>query len=304
MAANSSTFKAMAILRGVEEIPPVKTPASACLMTKLSKHGLDYQLETDQVSDVTSLKLHLGIRSQTGAAVADLTNNLYKGTLTDDDFINSMQDLPLDILLKEIERGHLYVNLYTKEHPEGFLRGQLELTQMETPMDAPAPKMPKAADVSKTHKDPKIPAPQVDDDNFVGIDVSKINFDDIFGRKPSKSTNYMGGGSRNGAGKGSNVDLSSFAAEMAGDSMGGGLNDFMSGAPGGMHQSRPPGFKQGPPGANFDDYMTEGRHVPVRGGHRGHMHGPPSGHERRGYHPGRGRPRPPHAHKHRKHRKH
>jgi hypothetical protein len=287
----ASNFRATAILRGVEEIPPIDTPASACFLLKTNKHGLKYRLETDKVSKITGLRLHLGIRSQNGSVVVNMVDSpidesVHQGVITEEDFVGNMQGLPLESLIKEIKWGHVYVNLCTKEHSDGFLRGQIELIEMPAPEVRMEPEMP----TSHSNKDDSDP-------DFMGIDVSKINVEDIFGKKTSKSpsTGYMsGGGGRKGA------DLSSFAAEMAGP-LGGGLNDFMSGSPGGMQMGG---------GSNFDDYLSR----PSRGrgnfrGGRPHpggfdRQGPPPGYERRGEPPGRGMNGPPPGHRHRQHRRH
>lgn len=325
MAAKPSEFRAMAILRGVEEVPPVKTSASACFLMKSTPEGLAYQLETDNVPTVTALKLHLGIRSQTGIDIANLleeplTKKLHRGTITEDDLINNMEGLPLDSLISEIKWGHVYVNLYTEEHDDGLLRGQMELTQTAAAKTKPkAPSMP-------TPEMPAMSLPGQDDSddsdsNFVGVDVSKIGVEDIFGKKRSSQQDSRGYGGGGGRSKG--ADLSSFMAEMNGG--GGGLNDFMAGPPpGGMQQS---GFMGG--GSSFDDYLSgnAGRGGPPhRGGHARHRRGPPQhqgpppgyqrgapqghrgppppGYERRGPGPNRAMRAPPSGHGRRKHRRH
>jgi hypothetical protein len=143
MVSKTTFFKATTILRGQEVVPPVHTEATGHLLLKASENKVEYILETARLSDVTEAVLSLGIRSQKGSPIINLLGPveepinpknglLSQGNFQEEHLEGSLKNLPLDIFLKEIKRGHVHVVVITANHPEGAIRGQLELEDEPT----------------------------------------------------------------------------------------------------------------------------------------------------------------------------
>jgi hypothetical protein len=124
MSDSKIVLRAIAVVNGVEKVPPSETPATGRLLIKATPKTVHYQLETSNLESITEANLHLGIRGHNGPVVANLlkdTNDLIKGELTADDLIGNLEGVPLNILLDEIARAHMYVEVVG----DSVIRGQL-----------------------------------------------------------------------------------------------------------------------------------------------------------------------------------
>lgn len=128
MAESKIVLRCMAVLNGVEKVPPAETPATGRLLVKAAHDTLYYQLETNHLQNITAANLHLGIRGHNGPVIANLLPeefepHLLKAELCSDDLVGNLEGVPLAILLDEIAHGHIYVEVVG----DSVIRGQLGL---------------------------------------------------------------------------------------------------------------------------------------------------------------------------------
>jgi len=123
-------------LSGSEEVPLVNTEAEGEAEFQISGSGdtLTYTLTISHIEDITAAYIHRGKKGETGPPVADLFAEPKKenisGTLLAEGkvepylLIGPLKGKPLQSLIQLIEAGDAYVNIQTKKHPEGEIRGQ------------------------------------------------------------------------------------------------------------------------------------------------------------------------------------
>jgi hypothetical protein len=102
---------------------------------------LNYVLTVKNIENAMMAHIHLGAKGQSGPAAAWLypktpppvtkrgrfSGVLAKGALTAKDLQGSLKGKPLAALVAEIAKGNAYVNVHTDKHPDGEIRGQIEL---------------------------------------------------------------------------------------------------------------------------------------------------------------------------------
>ncbi|MBH5318612.1 CHRD domain-containing protein [Paenibacillus sp. GSMTC-2017] len=154
-----ATFRAR--LRGRNEVPPVRTNAFGSATFREVGRGfgpffnnngddedidnqgnnrrrnlrLRFRLVLNNIRRVTSAEVHLGRPGENGPLVAFLfgPNNqgvsfrrgVITGTLRDGDLIGPLAGSSIRRLVREIERGNAYVNVRTRQFPNGEIRGQI-----------------------------------------------------------------------------------------------------------------------------------------------------------------------------------
>ena len=122
------TFRAT--LSGDEEVPEVDTNASGEFEMELNsdEDELDYELDVDDIVDVTAAHIHMGEEGENGDIVVTLEedDDRSEGTITEDDLEGPLDGEGLSELIELIEDGEAYVNVHTDENPDGEIRGQLE----------------------------------------------------------------------------------------------------------------------------------------------------------------------------------
>lgn len=134
-----------ATLDGKNEVPPVMTQASGFAEFWLSDDTTDlrYKLTVHNLQDVIMAHLHLGAPGTNGEHIAwlyppeppekekpGLTNGiLAEGTLTSANLIDTMQGQSIKDLVMKINQADIYVNVHTKPHPDGELRGTVHKTK-------------------------------------------------------------------------------------------------------------------------------------------------------------------------------
>lgn len=124
-------------LRGSEEVPPVQTNATGEAVFKVSENErmMQYRLTVSNLANFTQAHIHLGRRGENGPVVAFLfgpvdpgitvSQGVVQGTLSQRDLIGPLEGQPFSELLNQMQAGNTYVNVHTKRHPDGEIRGQI-----------------------------------------------------------------------------------------------------------------------------------------------------------------------------------
>jgi hypothetical protein len=130
-----------AYLNGNAMVPPVKTEATAGARFDFTPDGksMRFNLSLQKLNNATTIQIHLGAAGKEGPPVVTLysfgpSSQLQEGKLpgiqargmiTAANLEGSLKGKPLSDLLKEIQSGNAYVQVRTKQHPDGELRGQI-----------------------------------------------------------------------------------------------------------------------------------------------------------------------------------
>ncbi|MED4583291.1 CHRD domain-containing protein [Brevibacillus choshinensis] len=126
-----------AVLRGSEEVPPVRTIATGFVRFRLSEDGLrlHFRLTVFNLQNFTQAHIHIGARGVNGPVVAFLfgpvtrgisvNRGVVRGTLTRNDLVGPLQGRPLSDLVTLMNRGQTYANAHTTQNPNGEIRGQI-----------------------------------------------------------------------------------------------------------------------------------------------------------------------------------
>ena len=105
----------------------------------LSEDGeeLNYHLNVSSTKNITAAHIHLTPKKEQGRVVVflfDLTDrprkgsfdgSVSKGVITTADLVGPLVGGPVSALLREMEKGNAYINVHTREHPRGYLSGQI-----------------------------------------------------------------------------------------------------------------------------------------------------------------------------------
>jgi CHRD domain len=154
--ANAQKTKFEANLSGKNEIPPIDTSAQGQATFEVSPDGksLKFALNVNNPADVTMAHIHLGEPGQAGKPVAPLypakmssmssmssekgagssgdkmamggMTCIAQGTITSASLVGPLKGKTLQDLLDDIRAGKAYVNVHTKAHSDGEIRGPIE----------------------------------------------------------------------------------------------------------------------------------------------------------------------------------
>ena len=134
-SASGRSFKAG--LSGDEEVPPVQTQARGEVKFELTETAdeLTYRFMIEDIKNVTSAQIRQGRRGENGPPVMELFTEPKKedinGTLLAVGKIEPylltgpLKGQSLRSLMQLMETGEVYINILTKEHPDGEIRGQI-----------------------------------------------------------------------------------------------------------------------------------------------------------------------------------
>lgn len=113
------------ILSGDQEVPAVTSVGSGTGTFLLTDAGLAYSITVNGLSDATEAHFHLGELGVSGDVVKPLTisSNRIVGIWSKTDAGVPLSDRWVAALLTD----SIYVNVHTKNHPEGEIRGQVHL---------------------------------------------------------------------------------------------------------------------------------------------------------------------------------
>ena len=132
-------------LTGSKEVPPVDTDATGRvrLTANSQQDELVYQLSVSNLNGIaTGAHIHRGSTGTSGPVVANLNiggafasasagdgsasaSTSSGGTITSADLKGPLAGKQVSELIKLIEDGKAYVNVHTRQHPNGEIRGQL-----------------------------------------------------------------------------------------------------------------------------------------------------------------------------------
>jgi hypothetical protein len=136
----------LVLLTGTQQVPAGDSAAIGHASFSLTADGmgLNYTLGVEGLVDGTAAHIHLGMPNQNGPIVVNLFtgtmpdgymdnmwpgNHYYgelaHGVITAKDLVGPLQGMPLTCLLALIHSNCAYVNVHTKAHPDGEIRGQI-----------------------------------------------------------------------------------------------------------------------------------------------------------------------------------
>ncbi|HJT49031.1 MAG TPA: CHRD domain-containing protein [Nitrososphaeraceae archaeon] len=150
-ASSASGKQFSTVLTGDNEVPPIDTEATGRIRLNANSQQseLVYQLSISNLNGmVTGAHIHRGNISTNGPIVANLniggpivgasasasagsgassmTSTSTGGTITSADLKGPLSGKQISDLIKLIEDGNAYVNVYTDQNPTGEFRGQLK----------------------------------------------------------------------------------------------------------------------------------------------------------------------------------
>jgi CHRD domain len=139
VVAQGATYHAT--LSGKEQSPPIDTPAHGTATFVLSKSGksLSYRLYVADINDASMAHIHIAPAGKEGPVAVWLypshppavvkkgkfTGVLARGTITAAQLEGPLKGKTIADLLDEIRAGDAYVNVHTRAHPAGEIRGQI-----------------------------------------------------------------------------------------------------------------------------------------------------------------------------------
>lgn len=137
--ARAVSWKYRAILTGTNEVPLVNTVAIGLADFRMSNNDstLRYRVNLTGLNNVTGAHMHLGKVGQNGPIVVDLFQigfskhkktsygMILRGNITDSTLKGELNGKNIMDLLTAIEMGDVYINVPSKTHLNGEIRGQL-----------------------------------------------------------------------------------------------------------------------------------------------------------------------------------
>lgn len=118
-------------LSGSEEVPPITTTATGTFQYRLDGQALHYVLKANGTG-MTMAHIHLGDKGANGPVItflfgpnqAGVSSIDVGGTITAAQLTGSLAN-DMAGFINALNRGGLYVNVHSIEHPAGVLRGQI-----------------------------------------------------------------------------------------------------------------------------------------------------------------------------------
>ena len=122
-----------ASLSGQGEVPPVQTTANGTADLVPTNDSIDYFVNTTNLKGIAAGHIHLAPPGQNGPIVVTLFNitsppqnqSFLNGSFTGENLEGPMQGNPLSELIGAMNNGTSYVNVHTKQNPNGEIRGQI-----------------------------------------------------------------------------------------------------------------------------------------------------------------------------------
>src|SRR6476620_11873252 len=98
---------------------------------------LTWKMNVTGTNDLTAIDIHKGKAGENGEIIVDLMKvskhsdtpkgMTMRGNVTDSILTGSMKGKTIADLKTAMANGDVYVNLKTKDHPDGLMRGQIKL---------------------------------------------------------------------------------------------------------------------------------------------------------------------------------
>lgn len=134
---NGQKEKYKAKLLGKNEIPKVNSTAKGSASFKSKKTAINWKINITGLSNITGASLYLGNKSVKGDPIVDLmklsnlsqtpAGLLMNGNITTTDLQGPMQGSTLEVLKSKMNNSQTYINIFTKDHPDGEIRGAVKI---------------------------------------------------------------------------------------------------------------------------------------------------------------------------------
>jgi hypothetical protein len=122
-------------LTGMEEVPPVNTNSTGIALFDLVDNHINFKVNVTMLENIKSAHIHLGEFGQNGEIIVSLLNSsspinihngtLVKGQLIATDLVGSLKGKTINDLVKLFNNTKTYLNIHTKQYPNGEIRGQI-----------------------------------------------------------------------------------------------------------------------------------------------------------------------------------
>ncbi len=128
-------------MTGESQPKPVKTNANGVALFMQAGENIRYVLLVSKLEDVTEAHIHMGKKGQSGSVVVwlypspkatkpqqftgEFNGVLASGTFNSSDLAGPLKGKSMAQLASVIVSGEAYVNVHTKQYPEGEIRGQI-----------------------------------------------------------------------------------------------------------------------------------------------------------------------------------
>jgi hypothetical protein len=129
--------KYRAKLDGDNEVPPVNSTADGVINFKAKDSSMSWKMNITGITDATGAHIHKAKNGTNGDVVVDLLKlskhsntpqgMVMRGNITDSSLTGPMKGQTLKDLQTAMANGDTYVNVHTKDHPKGEIRGQVKL---------------------------------------------------------------------------------------------------------------------------------------------------------------------------------
>ncbi len=133
--ALSENDKYFTPLTGMEEVPPVNTNSTGIALFDLLNNHINFKVNVTMLENIKSAHIHLGEFGQNGEILVSILNSsspinihngtLVKGQLTATDLVGSLKGKTINDLVKLFNNTKTYLNIHTKQYPNGEIRGQI-----------------------------------------------------------------------------------------------------------------------------------------------------------------------------------
>jgi hypothetical protein len=134
--ASAAQGNFVAGLTGQEVVPPVDTNAQASARFQPMSGGkLIYILNVTDISNVTQAQIYLGKQGENGPVIVTLFSSEYpilrmsgtlsQGNITPADLQGPIKGKQLSDLISIMQHGGAYMNVITRQNPNGEVRGQI-----------------------------------------------------------------------------------------------------------------------------------------------------------------------------------
>ena len=144
--AQNSQTKFRAKLDSNNEVPPLNSTAAGVASFKLKDNAINTKINITGITDITGAQILTGKKGENGIPIVDLlkTGNKSKtpggvaieGSFTASDFEGAMKGKALAALQSAMGTNETYVNIKTKDHPDGEIRGQIKPKGSSSPTPA------------------------------------------------------------------------------------------------------------------------------------------------------------------------
>ena len=133
ISAEKEKFRAK--LEGDHEVPPVKSNATAVVKFKVKNDTITYNINVSGLSDATGAQIHKGGAGKIGDTLVDLmkagklsktpAGMIIQGNFTASNLEGPMAGNTTSDLVSALSSNKTYVQIQTKDHPDGEMRGQI-----------------------------------------------------------------------------------------------------------------------------------------------------------------------------------